>query len=63
VLYGPRLIELTPAEVQSVALHEWGHGYLWSVGDPWWMDEWVADVLAVRWGADEALLLKVRGLA
>jgi hypothetical protein len=62
VLYGPRLIDLTPSAVESIALHEWGHGYLWAVGDEWWQDEWLADVLAVRWGADEGLLLKVRGL-
>jgi hypothetical protein len=60
--YGPMLVTASPSAIHAVALHEWGHGYLWSVGDQWWRDEWAADTLAKLWGADEGLLLKVRGL-
>jgi hypothetical protein len=62
VFFGPMLVTASQSAIQSVALHEWSHAYLWAVGDLWWKDEWAADVLAVKWGADEALLLKVRGL-
>ena len=62
VFFGPMLVTASPSAIHAVALHEWGHAYLWAVGDVWWRDEWAADLLAVRWGADEGLLLKVRGL-
>jgi hypothetical protein len=62
LFFGPMLVAASPRAIHAVALHEWAHAYLWAVGDEWWKDEWAADVLAIKWGADEGLLLKVRGL-
>jgi hypothetical protein len=57
VLVGwPFARRLTPAAVQCLLAHEFGHAYLYAIGDPDYDDEDRVDVLARSWGFEMDVL-------